>query len=130
MARSPICQPQGCVSKQHTQYGSFRVPKAGRNHTSTSVRNYNSTDPVTMSMSQKGERDTQEASHLHGNRSRTRISNLALLLPKQPFSHQEALQPQRTESVVPPPSYRYDGDYRGEGSGEVKGVKPNEVESS
>lgn len=101
MASSPLCQPQGCVSKQRTQDGSCRFQKQeGVTH----AHQAGTTTALTMGHSvhvTERERDTEEPSHLCRNRSRSRISNLALLLPEQPFSHQEALQPQRTgRSVV------------------------------
>lgn len=46
VARSPICQPQECVTKQHTQYGGggLQGSKAGGNPAPTSVKSYNRTD--------------------------------------------------------------------------------------
>lgn len=32
MARSPICQPQGCVTKQHTEHGGWWVQRQGIPH--------------------------------------------------------------------------------------------------
>jgi hypothetical protein len=104
VASSPLCQPQGCVSKQRTQDGSCRFQKQeGVTHAHQALTMGHSVHVT------ERERDTEEPSHLCRNRSRTRISNLALLLPEQPFSHREALQSQRTgRSVVhggPLPSY-------------------------